>query len=192
MTRAFLLPAAFALSSAAALALAACDSSPSVDVKDATPAEVAEAVKKSGATRVMVRPGKWQSSVAVLEMSNPDMPPEMATRMQAEMGKPRTAEACLTADQVDHPERMIGQIPDSCRYDHYVMSDGKVDGKMRCESRGMIQEMTVAGTYRPDSYQMTMVSRTRPAPGGPPGAEMTMKMRVDSKRIGECDGTEKD
>ena len=59
----------------AILALAACDTGPQVDLTNATPAEVAKAMKDSGATRTMVRPGKWSSTVAILEMNSPGMPP---------------------------------------------------------------------------------------------------------------------
>ena len=66
----------------ATVALAACDRGPEVDLTNATPAEVAKAMKDSGATRTMVRPGKWSSTVAVLEMNSPGMPPEMQAMMK--------------------------------------------------------------------------------------------------------------
>ena len=140
----------FALLAMVAVILAACDSGPEVDLTNATPTEVAEAMKKNGATRIMVRPGKWTSTVAVLEMNSPGMPPEMQAQMKARLGQPRTVEACLTAEQVDNPERMLGNVPSTCRYDRYTMGGGKINGTMRCEQQGMIQEMTVAGTYSTD------------------------------------------
>ena len=93
-----------ALVATTAYGLAACDKGPQVDLTNATPAEVAKAIKDSGATRTMVRPGKWSSTVAILEMNSPGMPPEMQAAMKARIGEPRTVEACLTADQVDNPE----------------------------------------------------------------------------------------
>jgi hypothetical protein len=177
-TLAFVIPAV--------LTASACNRGPSVDVKNATPAEVAEAVKHSGATRAMVRPGKWSSTVQILSIDSPGMPPEVAARMKDSIGKARTVEACLTAEQVDHPERMISHVPPSCRYDHYVMSGGKIDGKLRCASNGAIQEMSLAGTYSPDQYQITMDNRTSAGPGAG-DARMAMKMHIESHRIGECD-----
>lgn len=170
--------------------LAACDRKPEVDLTDATPAEVAKAMKDSGATRVMVRPGKWASTVSVLEMDSPGMPPEMQAMMKERIGQPRTVEACLTADQVDNPERMIGNVPASCKYSRYTMGGGKMNGTMRCEQNGMTQEMTVAGTYSADSYSLTIDNKTTvagPAAAGQPVGNMAMKMKVDSRRIGECD-----
>jgi len=179
-----------ALLAAAALGLAACDSGPEVDLTNATPAEVAKAMKDNDATRTMVRPGKWSSSVAVLEMNSPGMPPEMQQKMQQTLGQPRTVEACLTADQVDNPERMIGAVPASCRYQRYTMGNGKMNGTMRCETNGMVQEMSVAGTYSDDQYSLTIDNKTTVpanAIAGQPASNMSMKMKIDSRRLGECD-----
>ncbi len=181
------------LLAASGLMLAACNRGPQVDLTNATPAEVAKAMKDSGATREMVRPGKWSSTVAVLEMNSPGMPPEMQAMMKQRIGKPQTVLACLTPEQVDHPENMLGQIPASCRYDRYTMGSGKMDGKLRCDVNGLKQEMTVAGTYSKDQYSITIANSTTAPAGavaGQPAMSMSMKMKVDSKRLGECDGTE--
>ena len=182
-----------ALLATTALGLAACDKGPQVDLTNATPAEVAKAIKDSGATRTMVRPGKWSSTVAILEMNSPGMPPEMQAAMKARVGEPRTVEACLTAEQVDNPERMIGAVPASCRYDRYTMGNGKMDGKMRCETNGMVQEMRVAGTYSKDQYSLTIDNKTSAPAGavaGQPAGAMSIKMKVDSRRLGDCDGAQ--
>lgn len=177
----------------ATLGLAGCNKGPEVDLTNATPAEVAKAMKDSGATRTMVSPGKWSSTVAVLEMNSPGMPAEMQAMMKQRIGQPQTVEACLTAEQVDNPERMLGQIPASCRYDRYTMGNGKMDGKLRCETNGMKQEMSVVGNYSKDQYSITIDNKTSIPAGALPGGQagtMSMKMKVDSKRLGECDGTE--
>ena len=173
---------------AAALALAACDREPSVELTNATPAEVANAMKESGATRTMVRPGKWSSTVSILEMDMAGMPPEMAAKIKSEITKPRTVEQCLTPEQVDHPEKMLAQVPAGCRYQHYKMEGGKVDGKMSCDGPMGKQEMAVQGTYGSDRYSMTITSKITPAPGSPVAAALNSKMKIDSHRVGECDG----
>ena len=177
----------------ATLGLAACDRGPEVDLTNATPAEVAKAMKDSGATRTMVRPGKWSSTVAILEMNSPGMPPEMQQTMKERIGQPRTVEACLTADQVDNPERMIGAVPASCRYERYTMGNGKMNGKMRCETNGMVQEMSVSGTYSDDQYSLVIDNKTTVPAGavvGQPTGNMAMKIKVDSRRLGECDANQ--
>ena len=171
----------------AAIALSACDRKPSVDLTNATPAEVANAMKESGATRTMVRPGKWSSTVSILEMDTSQLPPEMAERIRAEMSRPRTVEACLTPEEVDHPEKMLAQVPPSCRYEHYKMAGGTVDGKMRCEGPAGTQEMTVQGTYGTDQYAMTITNKSIAAPGAPVAAGLSSKMKIESHRLGDCD-----
>ena len=60
----------------AAAALAACNKSPTVNAKNATPEEVAKKVEASGADANMVRPGLWQSKVTIEKFEIPGMPPE--------------------------------------------------------------------------------------------------------------------
>ena len=48
--------------------------------------------------------------------------------------------------------------------------------------------MVLVGTYEPESYTMTMTATND---GGGPAGKMAMKMKVDAKRIGDCDGKEK-
>ncbi len=182
-----------ALLASAALGLVACDRGPKVDLTNASPADVAKAMKESGATRAMVRPGKWSSTMALLEVNSPGMPPEMQAMMKQRIGQPQTIEACLTAAEVDNPDRMLGQIPQSCKYDRYVMGGGKLEGHLRCDINGVKQEMIISGTYGKDTYGITIDNRTTAPPGaiaGGPAASMSMKMKVESKRLGECDGTE--
>ena len=53
--------------------------------------------------------------------------------------------------------------------------------------------MSVVGTYSKDQYSITIDNKTSVPPGaiaGQPAGSMSMKMKVDSKRLGECDGTE--
>ena len=70
------------------------------------------------------------------------------------------------------------------------MGNGKMNGKMRCETNGMVQEMSVAGTYSDDAYSLTIDNKTIVPAGavaGQPTGNMSMKMKVDSRRLGECD-----
>jgi hypothetical protein len=53
---------------------------------------------------------------------------------------------------------------------------------MVCKQEGMTQTTNMTGTYTPTSYSMDMAS------SGTAGEQsgMSMKMHVDSKRVGEC------
>jgi hypothetical protein len=44
--------------------------------------------------------------------------------------------------------------------------------------------MVLVGDYKPDSYVMNMTATSE---GGGPVEQMVMKMKVDAKRVGDCD-----
>jgi hypothetical protein len=170
-----------------ALPLAGCSSEPEVSARNATVEEVAGQVAEAGGGDAFVRPGKWQSRVQIEEFKLPGAPPEAAQAMGRLNERVQVAESCLTPDDAKRPkEDFFAGAGKNCRYHHFDMSGGKIDAMMNCTAEGMAQTMTMQGTYGPDSYQMQMSLEAK-AGAGPPGG-MTMKMRVDGKRIGECDG----
>jgi hypothetical protein len=174
---------------------AACDSGPKVDVKDANASEVGDAVRESGIAgndAFQVRPGKWESKVAILEMDFPDMPPGMQESMKKTIAahQPSGFTSCLTPEQARKPkEDFFAGKDNNCRYDHFKMGDGKIDAKMRCATGPAVQVMEMAGSYSPDSYTMTVTS-TRDGGAGP-GGVAKMKMRMDATRLGACDTADK-
>ncbi len=179
--------ASFALLAAAALGLAACNKGPSVDLRNATPAEVAKAMKDSGANRALIRPGKWASTVTIAAMDTSQLPPELAAKVNAQVGKPRTIEACLTPHQVDNADQMIGPAAAGCRYDRYTMGGGRIDGHMTCIGPAGRQEMTVDGTYGKDQYSMTVANKSSGPGGAPSLSGLSSTMKVSSHRLGDCD-----
>lgn len=175
--------------------LAGCDSSPTVEARNASVAEVAEKVRAAGgAGDDYMRPGKWLSKATLEELSAPGMPAGMADQMKLTMASKPGSEACMTKDDARKPNSdfFTGKQAQNCRYDHFKMGDGKIDAKMRCTAGGGIQLMTMAGDYGPDEYHMAMTtSMEMPKSVAAAGmGSMTMKMKVEGKRIGDCDGSE--
>ena len=174
-----------------ALPLAACNSEPEVSARNASVEEVAEKVRDaSGGKDLVIRPGKWQSTVTVEDISMPGMPPEMAKQMQSAIAqnRERSSEMCVTEEQARRPrEEFFGGASKACRYERFEMSGGKIDATMRCAQDGITQVMEMAGSYSPESYEMRMSTKAEGAQG--PAAAMTMRMRVVSRRVGECDST---
>ena len=172
---------------ASILLLAACNKSPEVKAKDASVAEVANKVREAGADQSMVRPGLWQSKVTIDQFDMPGIPVEMAQRMKSMMAQQQEhgSRTCLTSEDVKRPkEDFFAGKNNQCRYDHFTMGNGKIDAVMHCGKGDSAQVMQMAGTYSPDSYQLQMSMKTTAAQGEASG--MAMKMRVESKRIGEC------
>jgi hypothetical protein len=170
-----------------ACTLAACGSEPEVDARNASAEEVAREVADAGGSEQFVRPGKWQSRVQIEQFELPGAPPEAAAAMRGMHQRAQVQESCLTPEEAKRPKGdFFAGEGKNCRYDHFTMGGGKIDAVMKCSGEGMAQTMTMQGSYSRDAYQMRMTMNAE-AGAGPPGG-MTMKMRVDAKRIGECDG----
>jgi hypothetical protein len=172
---------------ASVVTLAACNKSPEVDLHNAAGNEVVQAVKQSGmmTSDSMIEPGLWQSKVTLHEVNIPGMTPEMASRMKTMMAErqQKSSSHCITAEQVKKPKAdFFGGQDKSCHYAQFTMAGGKIDIAMVCNREGMTQTMNMKGTYTPTTYSMDMASE---GTGGPQG-NMSMKMHVDSQRIGEC------
>jgi len=172
-------------------ALAACNKGPDINLKNASVGEVAEKVHESGAITNFVEPGRYETKVTVLEMEMPGMPAAYAKGMKLgmERGKEHSSFSCLTEADVKRPsEQVFAGKNDSCRYEHFTMSGGKIDAVMRCKGEPAgAMTMAMNGTYSTNSWEATMAMDVT---GGPGGGGMKMKSRMESHRVGECTGDE--
>lgn len=176
------------LLAAVALPLAGCGSGADVDEKNASVEEVAQKVREASGDDGLVNPGKWVSTVQIEDMQMPGMPPEAAEQMKRMMAQTHSSESCLTPEEAKQPKGDFFGGNENCRYDRFRMGNGKIDAEMRCEQQGMTQVMKMDGTYSPDAYSMRMTSNTSGGPGG--AGNLSMRMKVDAKRTGECTGEE--
>ena len=170
-----------------ALPLAACGSPPAVDEENASVEEVSEKVREASRGDSFVRPGKWVSTVSIEAMEMPGMPPQAAEQVKRMAERTHTTESCLSPEDARQPKGNFFGGNENCRYDHFRMGSGKIDAEMRCTQEGVTQVMAMDGTYSPESYQMRMKATTE---GGPAGGNVTMQMKVEAKRVGECTGKE--
>lgn len=173
---------------ACALPLAACDKGPEVRAENATAEEVAKEVAAAGGADSFVRPGRWESKVTIEQMTIPGMPAEVASQMKDFEGRVETSHSCLTPEEAKRPkEDFFTGENKSCRYDRFTMAGGKIDAVMKCAEQGRTNVMTLQGSYTPETYnmRMTMQGAAQGEAGG-----MTMRMRVEAKRLGQCTGDE--
>jgi len=177
---------------ASVLCLAACNKGPEVNLKNATGNQVSEAVKQSGVmdSGQMVEPGLWESKVTIQEMNIPGLPPEYADKMKQQMAahQQQSSKHCITPEEVKKPKEDFFGGNKSCKYDHFTMGAGKIDIAMVCKEEGAAQAMNASGSYTPTSYSLDMSSNS----SGDEQHGMTMKMHVDSHRVGECTGKDDD
>ena len=168
------------------LALAACNREPEVRASNASVEDVANKVADARGSDSFVRPGKWQSRVQIEEFNLPGAPPSATAAMRSMHDRVQVYESCLTPEEAKRPkEDFFAGANKNCRYDHFNMGNGKIDAVMKCSEGEMGQTMAMVGTYGPDNYQMQMSMKAQGGPG--PADGMTMKMRIDAKRLGACD-----
>jgi hypothetical protein len=169
--------------------LAGCDREPKVDMKDASVAEVAKKVEAQRVSEIVVRPGKWTQSVTMETFDVPGMPKSAQDSVRQTMATATSGhEICLTKAETKRPSEDFFAGKDSkCRYERFSMQGGKIDGVMRCEHDGMRQVMELNGDYSPDHYAMRMDMRTQSE--RTEMGNMHMVMRIDAKRVGDCEAT---
>jgi len=170
---------------ACAAALAACNKGPEVHERNASVQQVANAVDRSAAVSdLRLKAGEWKVDATLEEMNMPGLPAEAQSRMKQMMSERGNTsyQYCLTAEQAAKPSGKFfnRQADRNCRYDRFNMGGGKIDAVMRCAAPAGSMSMTIDGTYSPDSYS-THVSMNMQG-----GQSMTMKMRSEAHRIGEC------
>ncbi len=174
----------------APMALAACNSGPSVEATNATTKEVAAKVTAAGGTRMS--PGRWEGTATITDMQVPGMPAEMGEKMKAQMAKGHSFSNCLTPEQANKPTAdFFAGSNNSCVYDHFSMANGQLDAAMTCKGQGPggTIHATMKGNFSSDSFQMAMTSKSAGTPGQPM-TNMTISMKMESKRVGECTGKE--
>lgn len=178
------LTAQLAAAALSILALGACNQTKKVEAKNESVASVADKVAKSD---IRFEPGRWESQMKLVKMDIPGMPPEAAKAMQQMMGQGRTFASCLTPEEAAKPGgKFFGSESKTCTYDTFTMGGGRIDAKMSCKSGEGVQALTLAGTYTPQTYDMTVSVKGK----GPAGKDVDMQMALAAKRTGECTGKE--
>jgi hypothetical protein len=172
----------------AAAALAGCNKGSQVHETNASVEQVANAVAQSGAASdLFLTAGEWRVVGTMEEMNIPGLPPEAQAEMKKVMGDhgTMTYDYCLTPEEAKRPRGKFfsGKEAKNCRYDHFTMGGGKIDAAMRCEGEASgTMTMAISGTYSPDSYTSHVTMNMQGAREG----NMTMKMRSEARRVGEC------
>jgi hypothetical protein len=158
------------------LLLAGCGG-PSDEGRNMSATEVAEEL-----SNVRINPGLWESSSEVVDVTAPNLPREVQSRMKRE---PTTSRHCISAEQAASPNaNFLATQREDCTYRDFSMRDGRMEGTMTCRNADMPGEATarMEGQYGPDSYDMRMTMELAAAPG----ATMTIETRATGRRIGDC------
>ncbi len=173
---------------ALALALSGCSGGQKADDGQASTPEGAAA--NMAAAGIKLRPGEYESTMKVLELTMPGMPAGHAEAMKAAMGGQMEAphRYCFTAEQAaEGPRRLVSRMQQGdCRMADFKSAGNSVSGTMQCSFNGSTSTSKFEGTYAADGSTMTMESDQQMP--GMAGKGMHMKMQVSTRRVGECSG----
>lgn len=175
---------------AAAIALSACGSSDSEKTAgDGAPMSKEDVAAKAG-NMIHQKPGQYETQGELLDFSIPGMSDERAKQMQGMFADAvkNASNYCLTKEDADKgPEQMLQQIAESdCSFTQLDVQGAKINADMVCNAAGgKPSNVTINGTMEEEGSDMTM-DISQPLPNVPGNAKMTMKMKVKTKRIGEC------
>jgi len=164
--------------------LCACSrSAPEASATNASAEDVARQVRPATNEPATMTPGKWTSKVTIVGVQVPGATAAEQDQMRGKVSEER--DYCLSPEEAKKPkENFFAGNHDECRYDHFTMAGGKIDAAMRCSHGTLTQLVNFSGSYSPDSYQLAMDSKV--VGGATEMTGMSMSMRVDSRRIGEC------
>ena len=165
-------------------ALCACSkSAPEVTATNASVEDVAKQVRAATTEPAYMAPGKWTSKVTIVSMHVPGASAAEEGQMRGRVSDER--HYCLSPEEAKKPnENFFAGNQNECRYDRFTMGGGKIDAAMRCTHGTLTQLVNFNGSYSPNSYQLAMDSKV--VGGANDMSGMSMSMRVESKRIGEC------
>lgn len=170
---------------AAAALLAACGSDADTDgdgaVSGAELAAEAEGL-------IQPRPGQYEVALELLEFDAPGIPEaakeQMRTMFAGGFTEGRTF--CMTPEDAaeNGPEQMVKNLAESdCTMQKFNVSGGDIEAEMQCPSeQGGAGTIKMQGRMTAERSSMTMEMK-QAMPNLP---ATTLKVKVDSRRVGEC------
>lgn len=170
--------------------LAACKQQPSVELKNASAAQVAEKIKAAGG-QIKMEPGLYKTTMKIESMDIPGLkdPRALEAIKQAQTRvNAMSRENCLTPEQAAKPDARLftAQSAPGCTFGHFSMQGGKVSYDMTCKPPQGQGSMTATADGTMNSTGFDMAVDTRMNNPGIPGGVMTTKARVTSQRTGAC------
>lgn len=121
-----------------------------------------------------VKPGKWQATMIIENMSMPGMPPEALAMMK---GRPTVTTYCMTPEEAEADPRKLLDTEKKCKFNSFNLSGGKMSAEMVCQTEQGPATMTIEGSYTATSYETRQTMKAGP---------MTMASRNSAKWLGPC------
>lgn len=172
------------LSIGTVLALSACSKEPD----GPKTAEEVKAEMADLAADARPEPGKYRTTIKILNIAIPGMPADQAQKMQGMFGgSGQSSEHCLTKEMASKGFEEFGKhaAQGNCTYDSFSAGGGKMDAVLTCKTAATVSTRSeLHGTFTTTSSNLSM--KTESSGDGLPGGKMTMEAEVTSQRIGDC------
>lgn len=171
-------------------ALAACGENNTSADADGDGAISSDEVAAAASDLAKPEPGRWEVTGEVVEIDFPGLPEGMegmAKSMFAEMVA--NTNYCLTREQADaDPGAVWKETQGDCNWEQFDMDGSRVTARAVCRNPdGSSAVMRMSGTHSSTSYSATNemeLNADADAGGG------RVKVAVEGRRVGDCDGTE--
>ncbi|MGE3692020.1 MAG: DUF3617 domain-containing protein [Novosphingobium sp.] len=149
-----------------------------------------DGAKPAAMADIKPAPGRYEAQFKLTKMEMPGMPAGLQEMFKEQLNKVETSVSCLTKEQAEKAEQDFFRPPETsgneCKYSNFEMGGGKIAAQMTCQEGNMKQDMVMTGTYGADAYAMHIK-----ADGNQGNQKMSVEMEVASRRVGDCDETEK-
>lgn len=147
------------------------------------------AITRELAQAIQPNPGQYETRVQVTNFEVPGMPADQAAMAQQMMtaATAATRSACVTAEQAATRGRdMFREMGNGeCTVETFDVTGPALTGRMRCTNpQRATAVMTMNGTFGTEASEMNITADVED-PSMPQG-RMTMTMRVNTRRTGDC------
>lgn len=148
-----------------------------------TAAEAQKELSTGGA--MAMKPGMWEVKISFDSIDAPGMPEAAKAQMTKAMGSGMSVKSCLTKEQAEKPgaDFFGGDASANCSFEQLNRSGNTMSVQMTCKPQGdMVIASKMDGSFEAETYTMKMEQKT----SGTPMGAMTMKGKIEGKRIGDC------
>lgn len=134
-------------------------------------------------------PGKWKMDMTLVKLDIPGAPPEIKQGMEQMFSGMKGIEQCVTAEQIakEDIEKSLSNAAaqgSECTFDKKVIAGETIDIAGTCKSaNGQTANLAIKGTSGKTAQDITITSTGLGPDGKTP---MTMEMRMQAKRTGDC------
>lgn len=143
------------------------------------------AAEASSGPDVAMRAGEWEQTFEISDMQFPGMTPEMKSMVGNMTKSSFTVTTCLSEEDVAEPDADFFTMDDqdNCEFQEFDRSGNRMAMRMTCDAEeGGKSSISMDGEFSEDAYSLQFENLTT----GTPMGDMSMKGRMNARRLGDC------